>query len=254
MREQTSGLGQPVTKRRTLVPAGQGNYYQHPHPREDDPQLYTLEEDESYYVTRPQTSARRLTTISNVQTKQGVRVQHHCHDEPLIQRTSRQHQLPLQRTTGDDEEEQPIKRDRRVHWLVYVGIALFIGIVGWLGFTALGQWWQQQQDNWHFGNPRTYQTDAVVGHNDSNSTPSHFIAENLKGKIIVVGYPGGDPSKGRSYVITTIPDNQGNPPVKVKFQDLTGDGRLDMIVEIGDPGSTVSIFLFNNGQQFASKV
>jgi hypothetical protein len=254
MREQTSGLGQPVTKRRTLVPPGQGNYYQHPQPREDDPQRSMLEEDESYYVTRPHTSARRITTSSNVQTRHGIRVQHHYHDEPLIQSTSGQHQLPPQRTTGDDEEEQPIKRGRRVHWLVYVGIVLFIGIVGWLGFTSLGQWWQGKQDDWTYGNPRTFQTDAVVGHNDSNSNPSHFIAENLKGKIIVVEYPGGDPSKGRSYVITTIPDNQGNPPVKVKFQGLTGDGRLDMIVEIGDPGSTVSIFLFNNGQQFVSKV
>ncbi len=264
-----SGPGQPVTKRRTLVPPGQGNFYQPPQPPrsnphraghfaglhgEDDPQRSMLEEDESYYVTRPHTSARRLTTSSNAQTRRGIRVQHHYHDEPLIQSTSRQHQLPPQRTTGDDEEEQPIKRGRRVHWLVYMGIVLFIGIVGWLGFTALGQWWQGNQDDWTYGNPRTFQTDAVVGHNDSNSNPSHFIAENLKGKIIVVEYPGGDPSKGRSYVITTIPDNQGNPPVKVMFQDLTGDGRLDMIVEIGDPGSTVSIFLFNNGQQFVSKV
>lgn len=59
MREQTSGLGQPVTKRRTLVPPGEGTYYQHPQPREGDPQLSTLEEDESYYVTRPHTHGMR---------------------------------------------------------------------------------------------------------------------------------------------------------------------------------------------------
>ena len=141
-----------------------------------------------------------------------------------------------------------------MHWLIYVGIALFIMIAGWIAFTAFGQWWQGKQDDWTYGNPRTYQTDAVVGHNDSTSSPSHFIAENLHGQILVLELPGGDPSKGRSYTITSIPGNTGNPPVTVKFQDINHDGKLDLLVQIGDPGSEVSVFLFNNGSQFVSKV
>jgi len=267
--EQTKEGKQRLIQRSSLVPPGQGNFYQQPQPpqsnphraghfaglhSEDDPQLYDLEEDERYYATRSNTSARRYTTTSAAQARQGGRVHHHYHEEPLIQRPLRQRQLPPQRTERDDEEEQPVKRGVRFHRLVYVGFALLIMIVGWIGFTALGQWWQGKQDDWEFGNPRTYQTDAVVGHNDSNSSPSHFIAENLRGQVIVVEYPGGDPSKGRSYQITSIPGNTGNPPVKVVFQDINHDGKLDMLVEIGDPGSVITVFLFNNGSQFVSKV
>ncbi len=258
MKEQTSGLGQPITKRSTLVPPGQGNYYQPPQPPrsnphrtghyaglhgEDDPQLYTLEEDDEYYVTRPHTSARRYTNAPTRITQGNTRY-------------NVKHGVPpaRQRTHPDEEEEQPGKRGLRLHWLVYVGFVFLIGIVGWAGFTALATWWQWQQDNWTYGNPRTYQTDAVVGHNDSTSSPSHFTAENLRGQIIVVELPGGDATKGRSYVITSIPGNTGNPPVRVLFQDINHDGKLDMLVEIGDPGSVITVFLFNNGSQFVSKV
>lgn len=83
---------------------------------------------------------------------------------------------------------------------------------------------------------------------------SHFIALNLHGSIQVIEEPGDDVSKARSYEITVVPDNQGNPPVKLVFQDLNGDGKLDMLVEIGDPGSFVTIMLFNNGSQFVPKL
>jgi len=254
MREQTSGLGQPVTKRRTLAP-GVGNYYQQPqfvpanphraghyaglHP--DDQPL--VEEDESYYVTRPHTSVRRYTDTPTRITQGNTRYNVTYGAPPMRQRTN-----------TEDEEDRAVKRGLRFHWLVYVGFVLFIGILGWIGLTALGQWWQWQQDNWTYGNPRTYQTDAVVGHNDSNSSPSHFTAENLRGQIIVLELPGGDAAKGRSYTITSMPGNTGNPPVKVMFQDLNHDGKLDMLVEIGDTGSVFTVFLFNNGQQFVSKL
>jgi len=267
--EQTPSSSQRRIHRSSLVPPGQGNSSQPPQPPrsnphraghyagfhgEDNPHLSTLEEDDEYYVTRPPTSARRYTTTSDAQARQGGRVQHYHHEEPLLQRASRQHRLPPQRTPRDDEEEeQPGKRGLRLHWLVYVGFTLLIMIAGWIAFTALGQWWQGKQDDWTYGNPRTYQTDAVVGHNDSPSSPSHFIAENLHGQILVLELPGGDAAKGRSYTITSIPGNTGNPPVKVVFQDINHDGKLDMLVEIGDPGSVITVFLFNNGSQFVSK-
>src|SRR5579859_7374044 len=128
-------------------------------------------------------------------------------------------------------------------------------IVGWVGFSDLGTWWQSKQDDWTYGqNPRIYQTDAVVGHGDSSTSPSHFIGLNLGGKIIVIELPGGDASKARSYIITTVQGNEGNPPVKVSFQDLNDDGKLDMIVTIGDPRSSFTVMLFNDGTQFVSKL
>ena len=136
---------------------------------------------------------------------------------------------------------------------MYVGVLFLVGITGWLAISVLGAWWQAKQDDWTYGNPRTYQTDAVVGHGDSANNPSHFIAQNLKGEIVVIEYPGGDVSKARSYVITTLPGDDGYSPVRLVFRDLTGNGRLDMLVQIGDPGSQVQVILYNNGQQFAAK-
>jgi hypothetical protein len=51
-----------------------------------------------------------------------------------------------------------------------------------------------------------------------------------------------------------VQGNEGNPPVKVSFQDLNADGKLDMIVTIGDPRSSFTVMLFNDGTQFVSKL
>ena len=162
---------------------------------------------------------------------------------------------PIRRKSRYTASQQPapVQAKRRVHWLVYVGLLFMVGIIGWLAITILGAWWQAKQDDWTYGMPRTYQTDAVVGHNDSASNPSHFIAENLRGQIIVTEYPGGNVSKARAYTITTLPGDDGYSPVRLAFKDLTGNGRLDMLVQIGDPGSQVQVILYNIGSQFAAK-
>jgi hypothetical protein len=147
---------------------------------------------------------------------------------------------------------QPEKR-RGMHWLFYAGLLFIVILAGWMALNALSSWWQAKQDDWAFGMPRTYQTDAVIGHRDSASSPSHFIAQNLNGEVVVIEYPAGDVSKAKSYVITTLPDNDGYAPVTLKFKALTGDERLDMLVEIGDPGSQVQVILYNTGSQFAAK-
>ena len=161
------------------------------------------------------------------------------------------------RNTNDiDELETQRPRNRRnfqIHWFVFVGIALLLMIGGWIAFNDLGVWWQNHQNDVTYGTPRTFQTDVVVGHNDSNSSPSHFIAINLRGQIYVIELPGGDATKARGYYITSEVGNDANPPVKVSFQDIAHSGRLDMVVTIGDPPNPLIVFLFNNGSQFAAK-
>jgi len=39
----------------------------------------------------------------------------------------------------------------------------------------------------------------VVGHNDSEAHPSHFIAINVDRHVDVIEFPGGDASKARIY-------------------------------------------------------
>ena len=168
------------------------------------------------------------------------------------------HPQPLRRSTVAPPKPtalpKPQRRQLQPHWLLYVGVALFLVLIGYIVLTDLGNWWQSHQDDTTYGMPRTYQTDAVVGHNgDSAAHPSHFQAENLKGKIIVIEFPAGDITKARSYLVTTIPGNDATVPAKVIFQDTNGDGKLDMVVVIGDPGSQVTITLFNDGSQFVGK-
>ena len=173
------------------------------------------------------------------------------------------HEIPARSSRAYREEEQYERETQRpsrtrpkiqLHWLVFAGVSLLLMIAGWIAFTDLGSWWQTHQDDSTYGNPRTYQTDAVVGHEDSSSNPSHFIALNLKGEILVLELPGGNATKARSYPITSLPGNQNNPPVKIIFQDLNHDGKVDMLIQIGDPPNTITFMLFNNGTQFVGKV
>lgn len=134
---------------------------------------------------------------------------------------------------------------RRFHWLLFVGLAMLVMILGWVALSALGSWWQTTQDDWHYGRPRTFQINEVVGHHDSSQNPSHFIAMNLNRHIIIVEIPGGDTSK--SVVFngpTLLGPGQDLTPVTLTFQDVNHDGKLDMIVNVQ---SNQFVFLNENG-------
>jgi hypothetical protein len=122
---------------------------------------------------------------------------------------------------------------RRFHWLVFVGLALFVMILGWLTLSAAGSWWQTTQDDWRYGRPRTFQIDQVVGHHDSPQNPSHFIAMNLNRHILVIEIPGGDVSKSVLFSgPTLLGPGQDLTPVTLSFQDIDHDGKPDMIVSL----------------------
>jgi hypothetical protein len=215
-----------------------------------------LNEDEYQDVWPPRmpTSSRRYQSIPDVTTRNGASQIYRqgnktfvVHDEfPPV----RQRQLPQ----PNNYVEEALKPRRPLHWLVWVGVALFVMIVGWIGLSTLSSFIQTKQDDWTYGQTRHFTLDAVVGHNDSTFNPSHFIAENDKGDVYVIELPGGDASKAHIYQITAVPGNNGNPPVRLSFQDLNRDGKLDMLVQIGDAGNYITVILFNNGSQFVSKL
>ena len=139
----------------------------------------------------------------------------------------------------------PLRR-QRVHWLVYVGLSLLIMLLGWVSLSFLSQWWQVSQDDWHYGRPRTFQVDAVVGHADSPAHPSHFLALNLSRHIEIIEFPGGDATHARVYLgPTLIGEGEDLAVVTLRFKDVNGDGKPDMIVSVQD--STI-IYLNENGQ------
>jgi len=136
---------------------------------------------------------------------------------------------------GQGAERPGRRRKTRFHPLVWLGLGMIAMIVLWtIGSNALN-WWTIHQDDAAYGRPRTFQIDAAVGHNDSASNPSHFIAINLNRHVIVIELPGGDPTKARIYPITTLfGDGQELTPVTLSFKDVNGKGLLDMEVHIQD--------------------
>jgi hypothetical protein len=261
--EQHSGLG----KRGGFTAQGQRITARQPQLRSQRQGQPDGDEDdisEEVYPPRLPTSARRYSAgydLSDEEVYESGNTRFHVR---YVDVPKRRHALPPSAAPAP-ARQQPNFADgqtqgragqprRKLHWLFFVGLALLIMLLGWYALSMLGTWWQTHQDDVTYGNPRTYQTDAVVGHADSPTSPTHIIAVNLNGNIIVIELPGGDAGKARSYAITAIPGNQGNPPVKLVFQDINRDGKLDLVVQIGDPGQVVTVILFNNGTQFVSKV
>ena len=128
-------------------------------------------------------------------------------------------------------------------------------LVLYIAVNIGGMWLQHTRDDWTYGTPRTYQTNVNVGHGTSQEPMSHFIAENLTGQVIVIEIPGGEPGKAHIYQITTLAHGSNDTPVTLSFKDINADGKLDMLVSIGEPDNPLfAVMLFNNGTSFVPKL
>jgi hypothetical protein len=183
-------------------------------------QEYDLEEDDAYYTQRQPTSAVRYTQPAQRVIQRGNK-RIIIHDEP--------------------------PPARKLHWSLILGIGMLFMLALWiLGSYALS-WWNDHQLDVTYGMPRTYQTDQVVGHADSSGHPTHFIAINLNAHITIIEIPGGNNAHARIYSGPTLySDNGDQTPVTLEFYDANGDGKVDMIVHIGDQ----KIVYLNDGTQF----
>ncbi len=182
-----------------------------------------IEDDiyDDYYPQRMPSSARRYTTT------QGHRVIQQGNKRIVI-------------------HDEPPPRKRKAHWSLWIGLGMIVMLSLWIGANAAITWWTNHQLNTTYDFPRTYQVDQSVGISDSPSHPSHFIFENLAGKVLIIFFPGGDASHAKIYIGPTIfNDNADQVPVTGEFKDL-GNGKIDMIVHIGDQ----RIIYLNDGTQF----
>jgi hypothetical protein len=133
----------------------------------------------------------------------------------------------------------------RSHPVLLLGIGMIIMLVLWTLLTFVASWWNTTWDDIHYGRPRTFQTDMVVGHNDSASNPSHFIALNLNGRIEVIEFPGGDASKSRIYIGPQLfGSGQELIPVILSFVDVKSNHQPDMIIRFQD---TRIVYINENG-------
>jgi hypothetical protein len=125
------------------------------------------------------TSSDHLTTKSTLRHRP-INPDAKLEEPPRVPRASRtQTQKPSTRTTEPVHVAAPrsmrtLPRMQRL--LVGVGIGMILAVLLTLVGQLLMGWIGTSLDDLHYGRPRTYQVDAVVGHNDSVVHPSHFIA------------------------------------------------------------------------------
>jgi hypothetical protein len=140
----------------------------------------------------------------------------------------------VQRRSGTSTRTTTTARTRprlRAHPLLFLGLGMLAMLVLWTLLTAGLNWWNDTMDYLHYGYPRTFQIDAVVGHSDSASNPSHYLAINLHGKIEIIEFPGGDSSHARIYLGPQLfGPGADKAPVTLKFADVNGDRQPDMLV------------------------
>ena len=153
---------------------------------------------------------------------------------PSVTATQRRRTSDVNERVSSRSGEPTTRIDRqgpRFHWLVYVGIVMVVMVIGWIGLTSFANWWQTFQDDLHYGRPRTVQVDAVVGHSDSPTNPSHFISTNINGHIKVIEFQGGDDAKAKVYPGPVLIGQDLAVPL-LTFKDVNGDHKPDMIVSV----------------------
>jgi hypothetical protein len=243
------------------------------------PAYYDVEDRDDLYETRMPSSARRYKPYETIDDPLVLQYQNTYQNTSSIQRrrssgnatatgtvgrttTSRTPGVyPPRQTSGaatsavrpsrtvDVRYAAPRPRkNARKRFMPNVIIGVIVAIVLLVGLTSLVSWWQGFQQDITYGNPRTYQMDAVVGHDDSAAHPTHFLFINLHGHIEVFELPGGDASKTRIF---------NGPTLTAPGQDLTPvtgnvvnqQGKLNLIVHVGNQD-----FLFvNDGKTFTPR-
>ena len=99
--------------------------------------------------------------------------------------------------------------------------------------TPLLAWGRIKLDDLRYGRPRTVQTTAFVGHDETNGQPSHFVAMNLERRVIILEMPGGDASKTRTITGPYLfGAGEDLTPVLLRFEDVNADAQLDMLVNV----------------------
>jgi hypothetical protein len=203
-------------------------------------------EETAYFTTRSRLNAPTTNTYIEID-EEGEDV----YTRPQIRSSARRYDLAPYARRGEQRTEELSRPGK--HPLFYIGICLVIMVVFLSAYTLIPPAFQKWQDERAYGYPRTFQTDANVGHGGAE----HFIALNNHGTIEVVEIPNypSPTNQSRLYIIVRL-TNQGADlvPATLSFPDINGDGKPDLQVTVLD-GSNPSVWvLFNNGTSFVPKL
>ena len=205
---------------------------------------YDVGDDDHLYSTPNPSSARKYRQP----------IEHDTLDDPLLQRGAisrrRSHALTSANGASSRAIARPPTEERLVHRrfpLVAILLGMVVMALLAVALSSLTSWWRIHQDDAQYGRPRTFQLDAVVGHNDSAANPTHFIFINLNRHIDIIELPGGDTAHARIYPGPVLfGDGQDLTPVTGEIRDVNGDGKPDIIVHIQDQ----QLVFINDGTQF----
>ena len=200
-----------------------------------------VEESDELYQTRMPSSVRRYRSQPPLHEEDDM---HDPEFHVQQRRASRKSSLARSQSEATLRTTETLPRLRRLPLLpILVGMAVMIILV--MSINLFSSWWQTYQDDIHYGRPRTYQMDAVVGHNDSPQHPTHFIFLNLNRHVEIIEIPGGDPSKTRIYVGPVLFGN-GQDLTPVTGEIRHDNGREDLLVHIQNQ----EILFINDGRTF----
>jgi len=223
-------------------------------PAKKDPQLEYESEDDNrvYTTTRSPSSARRYQppiqplqrdTLDDIAIRKGAFIQ------PRASVTSiASNGITSKAITPPKRKAWLSRWQHRKHFPI-IAILLGMLVMAFLvfGLTAFASWWRIHQDDVTYGRPRTFQLDAVVGHNDSPANPTHFIFLNLNRHVVIIEMPGGDAAHAHIYLGPVLyGDGQDLTPITGEVRDVNGDGKPDLIVHIQDQ----TIVFINTGTEF----
>lgn len=125
------------------------------------------------------------------------------------------------------------RRQLHLHPLFFLGCGLLVASLLWIGMTQVLSWGNNELNSLKYGNPRTFQIDAVVGQGDSVQHPSHFVAINLHGIVTILDFPAGDPEHMRMLGSSPVlGPNAEQAVVTLRFIDVNHNGKPDMLINV----------------------
>ena len=124
-----------------------------------------------------------------------------------------------------------------------VGLGMCLMLLLILAGQSFVGWAQLTLNDWQYGRPRTFQTDAFVGQEQADQ-PSHFLAINNHGQVEIIDLPGNDPAHARLFLGPHLTGTNADlTPATLRFLDPNHTHHPDMLIQCG----TISV-LFRNQQ------